>query len=160
MDFHLTDAPNWRSPRSSQSPSNGSTTNPGAKALNVYGVAQPTLSGIRGVLSLLGCRPEEPQLGGMSTPALNGEGNNRRVSMSAGMGRGGSGEGGGAGAGGMTVWLCLREEPISEISNLLLLACPVECDLNTGVMRFVSNDQLPAVRIEGQLSPEDYLHHF
>ncbi|KAJ9126445.1 hypothetical protein QFC24_002188 [Naganishia onofrii] len=43
LDFHLEGAPNWRAPRE--------------ESLDVYGVAQPTLPGLKGILSVLGCRP-------------------------------------------------------------------------------------------------------
>jgi hypothetical protein len=95
LDFHLADAPNWRSPRE--------------ESLNVYGVAQPTLSGVKSVLSLLGCRPEEipmPDLARRDS-SFNGNGSfaDRRGSVDpTERPRKPS----------SAVWLCLREEPISE----------------------------------------------
>ena len=93
LDFHLADAPNWRSPRE--------------ESLNVYGVAQPTLSGVKSILSLLGCRPEErPDMG------------RRESSYNGAMDRRGSIETDRPVKPSSAVWLCLREEPISELKDL------------------------------------------
>jgi hypothetical protein len=89
LDFHLADAPNWRSPRE--------------ESLNVYGVAQPTLSGVKSILSLLGCRPEE-------RPDMS----RRESSYNGAMDRRGSIETDRPVKPSSAVWLCLREEPISE----------------------------------------------
>lgn len=44
LDINLQGAPNFRSPRQ--------------EALNVFGVAQPRLQGLKAILSILGCRPD------------------------------------------------------------------------------------------------------
>ena len=49
LDISLTGAPNFRSPR--QKP------NSSAAQLNVFGVAQPRINGLKAVLSILGCAP-------------------------------------------------------------------------------------------------------
>lgn len=82
LDFRLTDAPNWRSPKE--------------ESLNVYGVAQPTLAGVKSILSLLGCRPEE-DVDGSGRRGSFADGNTSSVQKPS-----------------SAVWLCLREEPISE----------------------------------------------
>lgn len=102
LDFHLEGAPNWRAPRE--------------ESLNVYGVAQPTLPGLKGILSVLGCRPPIAQQQNQSKSRISTVGvalDTRRVSMDdkrtgwqdsrqedAPQGR--------------CVWFCTREEPISE----------------------------------------------
>ncbi len=72
LDIHLEGAPNWRAPNED--------------SLNVYGCAQPTLSGLRSILALLGCRISPGQEQG----AVDGGGEQNRC-----------------------VWFCTREEPIS-----------------------------------------------
>ena len=106
LDFHLEGAPNWRAPRE--------------ESLNVYGVAQPTLPGLKGILSVLGCRPpiarEQPQgKNGISTANVALEA--RRVSMDDGR-RSRQRESSREDIPqGRCVWFCTREEPISEFHD-------------------------------------------
>ena len=54
LDINLTGAPNFRSPRHPN--------------LNVYGVAQPRVDGLKAVLSVLGCGPNRSPASPIASP--------------------------------------------------------------------------------------------
>lgn len=94
LDFHLKGAPNWRAPKE--------------ESLNVFGVAQPTLPGLRGILSVLGCRPRPERKISQAT----GPGQNGQVDHEAGDKTSEDNE-----RPGRCVWFCTREEPVVYISG-------------------------------------------
>jgi hypothetical protein len=100
LDFHLEGAPNWRAPRE--------------ESLNVYGVAQPTLPGLKGILSLLGCRPpvaRQQTLGESKPASADTAPDTRRLSLDDSKRIDGTNTQ--ETTQGRCVWFCTREEPIS-----------------------------------------------
>lgn len=87
LDLHLEGAPNWRAPKE--------------EGLNVYGVAQPTLPGLRGILSVLGCRPQRVTAKNTSLDDDDGDLDAQE----------------GPSEHGRCVWFCTREEPVVYISG-------------------------------------------
>lgn len=88
LDLHLEGAPNWRAPKE--------------EGLNVYGVAQPTLPGLRGILSVLGCRPRAAVT--QRSSGNNDEDEDPEIDA-------------GPSDPGRCVWFCTREEPVVYISG-------------------------------------------
>lgn len=132
LDFHLEGAPNWRAPRE--------------ESLNVYGVAQPTLPGLKGILSVLGCRPpsraslaqtgqdhvEEPRE--KSSTIDHSAVTMRRMSLDDTKRSGwlDSEQDNGA-TQGRCVWFCTREEPISTFSSFNRVGHLIDPCINASV---------------------------
>ncbi|KAG9102429.1 hypothetical protein FS749_000019 [Ceratobasidium sp. UAMH 11750] len=86
LDINLQGAPNFRSPRDA------------AATVNVYGAAQPRVSGLRAILAILNCSPPKVPTG--SSPTVSPLARNANLPTRAGC-----------------VWFSTREEPVIYIAG-------------------------------------------
>lgn len=86
LDLNVQGAPNFRAPDN--------------EALNVFGVAQPTVAGLKSILTILNCQPAKPKTPEQSP--IDGPLHRRRSSAVA------------ADAPGHTFWFSTREETLGE----------------------------------------------